>query len=234
MERHPLPRSEVMNFVAYYRVSTARQGASGLGLDAQREAVKTYLRMVGAYQLVREFVEVESGKRDDRPELAKALTTCKLYGARLVVSKLDRLARDAHFLLGLQKAGVPFVAADMPDANEMTVGIMAVVAQAERKMISQRTKAALAAAKARGIRLGNPDLPRGTAATAAIATAAKVKRAAENAQRFAEPIARARAAGAISLRQIAAALEREGIPRPRGGRAWTPVGVQSILRKLEK
>jgi DNA invertase Pin-like site-specific DNA recombinase len=223
-----------MNFVAYYRVSTARQGASGLGLDAQREAVRTYLHTIGNGQPIREFVEVESGKRDDRPELAKALAACKLFGARLVVSKLDRLARDAHFLLGLQKAGVPFVATDMPDANEMTVGIMAVVAQAERKMISQRTKAALAAAKARGVKLGNPNLPRGSAATAAAATAAKMKRAVENAQRYAEPIARARAAGAMSLRQIGTALEREGIPRPRGGRAWTPVGVQNILRKLEK
>ena len=107
-----------------------------------------------ALALIQEFVEVESGKNDERPKLAEALALCRLHNATLVIAKLDRLSRDAHFLLGLQKAGVRFVAADMPEANEMVVGIMAVVAQAERKMISKRTKAALAAAKARGTKLG--------------------------------------------------------------------------------
>src|ERR671911_796243 len=137
-------------FVAYYRVSTERQGRSGLGLEAQRKAVEDYLNG-GRWQLLAEFVEVESGKREDRPKLAEALALCRLHGATLVIAKLDRLSRDAHFLLGLQKAGVDFVAADMPDANKMTVGIMALVAQHEREMISERTKAALAAAKARGV-----------------------------------------------------------------------------------
>jgi DNA invertase Pin-like site-specific DNA recombinase len=132
-------------FVSYLRVSTKRQGESGLGLEAQRKAVN--------WQLVKELVEVESGKHDhNRPALHKALEACKVYGATLVIAKLDRLSRDAHFLLGLQKAGVKFVAADMPEANEMVVGIMALVAQAERRMISERTKAALQAAKARGVR----------------------------------------------------------------------------------
>ena len=142
-------------FVSYLRVSTDRQGRSGLGLEAQRKAVDDFLNG-GRWKLIAEFVEVESGKRDDRPKLAEALALCRLHNAVLVIAKLDRLSRDAHFLLGLQKAGVRFVAADMPEANEMVVGIMAVVAQAERKMISARTKAALAAAKARGKRLGNP------------------------------------------------------------------------------
>src|SRR5829696_4858139 len=142
-------------FVSYLRVSTDRQGKSGLGLEAQRKAVEDFLNG-GRWELIEEFIEVESGKRDDRPKLAEALARCRLHNATLVIAKLDRLSRDAHFLLGLQKADVKFVAADMPEANEMVVGIMAIVAQAERKMISQRTKAALAAAKARGKRLGNP------------------------------------------------------------------------------
>ena len=134
-------------FVAYYRVSTDRQGRSGLGLDAQRKAVEDYLNG-GGWQLVGQFTEVESGKLDGRPELGKALAACRLHKAKLVIAKLDRLSRDAHFLLGLQKAGVPFVAADMPHADDFTVGILAMVAQKEREMISARTKAALAATKA--------------------------------------------------------------------------------------
>jgi DNA invertase Pin-like site-specific DNA recombinase len=141
-------------FVSYLRVSTARQGRSGLGLEAQRQAVADF-HAGGAWRHVAEFVEVESGARDTRPRLADALALCGIHGATLVIAKLDRLSRDAAFLLNLQKAGVRFVAADMPEANELVVGIMAVVAQAERKMISARTKAALAAAKVRGMQLGN-------------------------------------------------------------------------------
>ena len=135
-------------FVSYLRVSTKRQGESGLRLEAQRAAVETWLNG-GSWQLVEEHVEVESGKRDDnRPALAKAFEACKVYDAKLVIAKLDRLSRDAHFLLGLQKAGVEFIAVDMPHANRLTVGIMALVAEQEREAISQRTKAALAAAPA--------------------------------------------------------------------------------------
>src|SRR5829696_7869704 len=142
-------------FVSYLRVSTDRQGRSGLGLEAQRKAVEDFLNG-GRWELIAEFVEIESGKVDERPKLADALTLCRLHNATLVIAKLDRLSRDAHFLLGLQKAGVRFVAADMPEANATVVVIMAVVAQAERKMVSQRIKAALAAAKARGKKLGTP------------------------------------------------------------------------------
>src|SRR5215218_4608032 len=120
-------------YVSYLRISTDRQGKSGLGLEAQRKAVADYLNG-GRGELVAEFVEVESGKRDDRPKLAEAMALCRLHNATLVIAKLDRLSRDAAFLLGLQKAGVRFMAADMPEANELVVGIMAVVAQAERKM----------------------------------------------------------------------------------------------------
>src|SRR5690348_16945775 len=140
-------------FVSYFRVSTARQGRSGLGLEAQREAVAAYLNG-GNWTVLADFVEVESGRKSDRPELAKAMELCRLTGATLVIAKLGRLARDAHFLLGLQKAGVEFVACDMPTANRLTIGIMALVAEEEARAISARTKAALAAAKARGVKLG--------------------------------------------------------------------------------
>ena len=141
------------NFVSYHRVSTARQGRSGLGLDAQRQAVANYLNG-GTRSLLREFVEVESGKLNTRPELEQALHLCKVTGATLVIAKLDRLSRNAAFLLTLRDSGVQFVAADMPDANALTVGILALIAQHEREAISRRTREALAAAKRRGIKLG--------------------------------------------------------------------------------
>ena len=124
-------------FVAYYRVSTERQGISGLGLEAQRQAVLDFLNG-GRWKLVEEYTEVESGKRADRPELAKAFAACRLHRATLVIAKLDRLSRGAAFLLNLRDAGVDFVAADMPDANRMTVAILACVAEHEREAISQR------------------------------------------------------------------------------------------------
>ena len=131
-------------FISYLRVSTTKQEASGLGLEAQRKAVLDYLNG-GSWELLAEYMETESGKKNDRPKLSKALDHCKITGATLVIAKLDRLSRNAHFLLGLQDAGVKFIAVDMPTANELTVGIMALVAQEERKAISARTKAALAA-----------------------------------------------------------------------------------------
>lgn len=149
-----------MRFVVYLRVSTSRQGRSGLGLEAQQQQVHAYVQSVRG-KVLESFTEVESGKDCNRPKLAAALAACRLRQATLVIAKLDRLARDAAFLLNLQKDlhrhGLRFVAADMPEANEMTVGIMAVVAQAERRMIADRTKAALAAAKARGVKLGKPE-----------------------------------------------------------------------------
>ena len=140
-------------WISYLRVTTGRQDQSGLGIEAQRKAVEDFLNG-GSWGLAKEYVEVESGKKTDRPVLAEALKACRLYGARLVIAKIDRLSRDAHFLLGLEKAGVDFVAADMPTANRHTVGIMAMVADEERRMISKRTKEALAAAKRRGVKLG--------------------------------------------------------------------------------
>ncbi len=220
-------------FVSYLRVSTDRQGRSGLGLEAQRKAVEDFLNG-GRWTLVAEFVEVESGKRDDRPKLAEALALCRIHRATLVIAKLDRLSRDAHFLLGLQKelqqAGLRFVAADMPEANELTVGIMAVVAQAERKMISTRTKAALAAAKARGKRLGNPGNLRNQDAGRVKGRARRAAMAQDRAKDLAPIIADIQATGASSLRQIAARLDARSIPTARGSR-WSAVQVKRVLER---
>ena len=143
-------------FIGYLRVSTEKQGQSGLGLDAQRKAIEDYLNG-GRWELLAEYVEIESGKRSDRPELAKALAHSKATGATLVIAKLDRLSRNVAFISNLMESGVEFVAADMPMANRLTVHVLAAVAEHEREMISQRTSAALAAAKARGAKLGNPN-----------------------------------------------------------------------------
>ena len=223
-------------WVAYYRVSTDKQGKSGLGLQAQRSAVETYLNG-GDWKLVKEFTEVESGKRSDRPQLQAALDACRMFGAKLVIAKLDRLSRDAHFLLGLEKAGVDFVAADMPNANRLTIGIMAMVADEERRMISARTKAALQAAKARGVKLGGrrkdsqgkpvtltPDI-------IAMGREAIAKRAQAKAADIAPAIRELQAAGITSLTAIAVGLNDQGIPPPRGGQ-WQAVQVSRVLERL--
>lgn len=216
-------------FVSYLRVSTAKQGASGLGLEGQRTAVTDYLNG-GNWNLIAEVIEVESGKRSDRPKLAEAMRLCRLHGATLVVAKLDRLARDAHFLLGLSKAGVEFVACDMPSANRMTVGILAVVAEEEARMISARTKAALAAAKARGVKLGGDRGAMISTETRTKGNAARLAKANARASDLSRDIAEIRAAGATSLRDIAAGLNARGIPTARGGE-WSAVQVQRVLQR---
>jgi DNA invertase Pin-like site-specific DNA recombinase len=216
------------SFVSYLRVSTAKQGQSGLGLEAQRTAVADFLNG-GSWKLLTEYVEVESGANDDRPKLAEALARCRLHDATLVIAKLYRLSRDAHFLLGLQKAGVRFVAADMPEANEMVVGIMAVVAQAERRMVSARTKAALQAAKARGVKLGGDrgNLPAVGDKGRALSIAVRQRESEQRTHDLAPIVTDLRAHGASSLRQIAEGLNERGIPTARGGR-WSAVQVQRL------
>jgi DNA invertase Pin-like site-specific DNA recombinase len=218
-------------FISYLRVSTKRQGESGLGLEGQRKAVEDFLNG-GNWELVEEHVEVESGKDDrNRPALHRALEACKVYGAKLVIAKIDRLSRDAHFLLGLQKAGVKFVAADMPEANEMVVGIMALVAQAERRMISERTKAALAAAKARGVRLGNPTRkpPRATPESRAKGSATTAERALAFAERL-RPVLAGFDVG-LSANAQARELERRGIATAKGGK-WSAGKVIAVRKRL--
>ena len=142
------------NYVAYYRVSTDKQGKSGLGLDAQAAAVAAFV--AGRGEILQSFTEIESGKKNDRPQLAEALALCRRHKAKLIIAKLDRLARNVHFISGLMESGVDFLAVDMPEANRLTIHILAAVAEHEREMISKRTKDALKAAKGKGIRLGNP------------------------------------------------------------------------------
>jgi DNA invertase Pin-like site-specific DNA recombinase len=214
-------------FVSYLRVSTARQRRSGLGIEAQRKAVEDYLNG-GNWQLVKEFVEIESGKKAERPQLEKAFQLCRLIGAKLVIAKLDRLSRDAHFLLGLEKAGVDFVAADMPQANRLTIGIMAVMAEDERRRISERTKAALAAAKRRGTKLGGDRGARLTAKARAAGVAVRQEQSRARAMDIAPIVKELQAAGCESLRAIAEALDERGIPAARGGR-WSAVQVARLL-----
>lgn len=219
-----------MRTVHYYRVSTAKQGRSGLGLDAQRANIAAFCAARNCEPLG-EYTETESGKRDDRPELAKALHHAKVTGATLVIAKLDRLSRNLAFLARLQEAGTKFVAADMPEANEMTIQIMAVMAQAERKAISTRTKEALAAAKARGTKLGNPMGAAafgGTHGHVAAVEAIKAKSKAF-ALDVAPIIQSIRDEGHTSLRAIAAELNARGIMTARSGK-WGPQSVSDVLR----
>jgi DNA invertase Pin-like site-specific DNA recombinase len=209
----PLPA-----LVAYYRVSTERQGQSGLGLDAQRAAVEAY---AASRSFLGEFVEIESGRKDNRPQLAAALALCRQKRAMLVIAKLDRLARSVAFISNLMESGVEFVAVDMPQANRLTLHILAAVAEHEREMISQRTRAALAVAKARGIRLGNPrpDLLKTGTAASAIAAGFRAE---------VMPTVQALQAEGRSLRGIANVLNAKGVRTSRG-RSWHAASVRSLL-----
>ena len=221
-------------FVSYVRVSTQRQGASGLGLDAQRKAVADYLNG-GAWELVGEFTEVESGKRDDRKELAAALAVCKKHKATLVIAKLDRLARNVSFIANLMDASVEFVACDMPMANRLTLHILAAVAEHEREMISNRTRVALAAAKARGRRLGwSIESRRDEQHQAARKGAAKGKAQAITFALNVMPVmASIRASGITTLLGVAQALNARGIKTARGG-AWYATTVANVEEKAKR
>lgn len=226
-------------FVAYYRVSTARQGMSGLGLEAQQEAVRRYLEPKGA-RIVAEFTEVESGKRSDRPMLAKALHTCRLHGSRLIVAKLDRLSRNVAFLSNLLESGVDPVFVDLPNLDgpqgRFMLQSMAAVAELEAGMISTRTKAALAAAKARGVTLGGN---RGTTLNAsqrAQATAAKRIKAKARADDILPAIEDIRqnllAQGDNpSASAIAKELSTRGIKTASGKANWQATQVQRVLAR---
>jgi DNA invertase Pin-like site-specific DNA recombinase len=210
-------------YVAYVRVSTGKQASSGLGLEAQQAAIKAFLK--SSDHLLHTYVEVESGKSSDRPELAKALNHTKLAGAKLLVAKLDRLSRAVSFIAQLMDSRIDFVACDQPSATPLTIHIYAAMAEHERNMISERTKAALKAAKDRGVKLGGF---RGVKINPALGTAAKQGRARSFNARVRAAIAELQAEGAISLSELARRLNERGIPTSRGG-AWRPTQVARVL-----
>jgi DNA invertase Pin-like site-specific DNA recombinase len=222
-------------FVAYYRVSTARQGKSGLGLDAQRAAVATYLNG-GDWKIVEEFTEVESGKNSARPALDQALAVARLHRAAVVVSKMDRLTRSVPFLNRLLEAGVDVRFADLPQIEGATgrfmVQMMVSVAELEAGMISKRTKDALAQAKKRGVKLGGYRGAKPTAKMRARSTAVVQARADARAADIAGTIAALQASGATSLRAIAFGLNAKGIPTPRGSGIWSAVQVARVLERI--
>lgn len=213
-------------FVAYYRVSTQRQGASGLGIEAQRHTVSQYLAG-SARTTVGEFVEVETGKGSNalekRPQLRLALEMCKKTGATLLIAKLDRLARNVHFVSGLIETSVDFIAADMPNANKVMIQMHAVMSEWERDQISERTKAALAAAKARGVVLG-------ATGPANLKTCNDLRQ--QKAQEFRErlrPVLDGMLAQGLTRRAMVERLNALGIKAPMGG-AWSLGQVQRLVR----
>lgn len=228
-------------FVTYYRVSRASQGIEGLGMDAQRKAVAAYLNG-GAWEVIGEFEEVESGKRSDRPQLAKAITMAKASSAKLLIAKLDRLSRNVHFLSGLTEQGVEFVAADMPEANTFTVHIMAAVAQQEREAISYRTTVALGSIKERIKRDGQYVTKGGKTITTLGGTnrfddrsrslaAEAVKRKADNEAARVLPLITSLRAGGSTLQQTADHLNQAGLKTPRGA-SWTPTAVMRAEKRM--
>lgn len=214
------------NLVSYFRVSTQKQGASGLGLEAQRATVADYAKRAGG-TIVAEFTEVESGKKNSRVQLAEAIAAAKRTGATLVIAKLDRLARNAAFIFALRDAGVSFVACDIPEANTLTVGIFAVMAQHEAELISTRTKAALKAKKQRGDKLGTP--ANLTAEARAKGRQAHSRNAANNQNTVtARGYAQLLRNGGATLRTIAQTLNGEGFRTPKGGQ-FLAVQVMRLL-----
>ena len=208
-------------YIAYYRVSTDRQGRSGLGLEAQQETVRQFLTGRAA-TVVAEFVEIESGSKNDRPKLLEALAACQRDKATLLIAKLDRLARSVAFISALMEAKTNFLALDMPYASRLVLHVMAAFAEHERELIGQRTKVALAAAKARGVRLG---------ANGVVLAAKHKADATAYAFEVQDAVIAATRAGARTTREIADRLNEAGLPSRQGGR-WHPASVARVIRRL--
>lgn len=221
-------------YIPYFRVSTQAQGRSGLGLEAQKEAVRQYVERNGGELLTPGYEEIESGKRADRPQLAKALERCKLTRSVLIVAKMDRLTRDVSFLCKLRDSGVDFVAVDNANASRLTITILVAVAEEERNLISARTKAALQAAKARGVHLG---CPKGQGAARFGANAGKggaeaTKAKADDFARRLAPIVLPYKAEGLSLRQIADKLNNEDRIPTAKNKPWQANSVKRLLDRL--
>lgn len=213
-----------MKYIAYFRVSTDKQGQSGLGLEAQRAAIQQW-----AGQVVGEFTEIESGKNDERPQLAQAISLCREFGHGLLIAKIDRLSRDAAFLLTLRKSGVEILAADMPNCSGLEFGIRAVISQHEREEISRRTKAALDAARQRGQKLGSPSPANGGRVTGA----ARRAQALEYTRKILPILREVQALGMTSTREIAEEFKRRNVPTVKGGQ-WHTSQVSNLLRRANE
>src|ERR1700683_3210649 len=214
-------------YIAYYRVSTARQGRSGLGIDAQKQAVSQHLN---GQKPISEYLEVETGTRSDRPQLAAALTACRVHKATLVIAKLDRLARNVAFVSALMETGVEFEACDFPQANRLTVHVLAAFAEHEGRMISERTRAALTAAKVRGTVLGGFRGRAGSCTDLAKARAVRSAQAKQRAIDLMPTIQFLQSNGVRSLRSLASELSAQGIFAPRGGN-WSAAQVRAVLAR---
>lgn len=246
MKRPKNASDNVRRFVSYLRVSTDKQGIRGLGIEAQRNEVTAFIKHAGeSAKLLGEYVEVESGRKADRPELRKAMDHARNAGATLLIAKLDRLSRDVHFLTGLERSGLEFIACDLPNANRLTITILAAVAEHERELISQRTKAALAVArhkvKLNGQhkhpsvkRLGNPH---GASALKhkgnAQAISAVQASAHETRQRLSPILSELKQQGTTSVRSIANALNERGVISPRGGQ-WYATSIARLLKNCSE
>ena len=213
------------SFIAYYRVSTDRQGKSGLGLEAQQQAVADYLHSTGG-ALLEAYTEIESGKRNQRPQLAAALKVCKKQKATLIIAKLDRLARNVHFISGLMESGVDFIATDNPHANRLMIHMLAAFAEHEREQISQRTKDALAAAKRRGVILGRNGTEK--------LSQENRQKADKFAATLRTTIEAIKEAGHRTVRAITAELNRRTIPTARPGARWQIANTHALLKRIEQ
>ena len=219
-------------YVAYYRVSTQKQGASGLGLEAQQRSVRGYVQ--GNGQLIAEYTEIESGKKSDRPEFLKAKEHARITKSILVIAKLDRLSRDVAFIANLMKADVDFIACDMPHANKLTIQIMAVIAENEREMISQRTKDALKSAKERGVKLGGfRSTVEHCKEALGVALKARQKQVASRDADVMTFINNIKAGGVSSYNGIAANLNTQGVATERG-KSWTATQVKRVLGRTSR
>lgn len=224
----------MQKFVAYYRVSTQKQGASGLGLEGQKQAVQNFVNCSDC--IVAEFTEIESGKKNNRAELAKAIDFAKKHGAKLVIAKLDRLSRNASFVMTLKDTGVDFVCVDMPDANTLTIGIFAVMAQHERELISSRTKAGLAVKKQKlaieGKKLGTPSNLDSDAREKGLAVRQQnAQNKKENVQ--ATELATLYRANGLTLQAIADKLNKQGY-KTSWGKEFKPTTVKLLLDRANK
>ena len=218
-----------MKYVAYYRVSTQKQGKSGLGLDAQKKMVTDFVTMNGG-EIVKEYTEVESGKLSDRPELLAAMKRADLVGGKLLVGKLDRLSRDLHFITSLQKSKVDFVVCDLPGCDSFTINIYGALAQRERELISSRTKAGLAVAKARGVKLGTNNLKPELVHEASAKGVLVRQQKADNFAARVRPVIEAMRAQGKSLEGVAVELDNLGVMTARGCK-WTATAVKNALAR---